>query len=277
MNKIKVMVNGVPGNVAVNVATHIINEPDMELVPYSLTGPDITEDKHTVNGVNLKLVKLDERDSLIDSIKKDHGDFLTVDYTHPTAVNINGDFYIKNKLPFVMGTTGGDRELLKNSVRNSDISAIIAPNMAKQIVGFQAMMEMAAENFPGLFDGYDLTVVESHQQGKADTSGTAKAVIREFKNLGTSFDENEDLLMERDPEVQKNQWNIPEEHLGGHGWHTYTLDSKEKDVRFAFTHNINGRDIYSKGTMDGLKYLHGKRDKKGHVFTMIDVLKNKEL
>ncbi|MCP3923985.1 MAG: dihydrodipicolinate reductase [Desulfobacterales bacterium] len=272
MSKIKVMVNGIPGNVAVNVATHIINEPEMELVPWSLTGPEITDEKYTIDGIDIQLIKLENRDELIKQVKDNYDYFITVDYTHPTAVNINGDFYIKNNLPFVMGTTGGDRELLKENVRNSEISAIIAPNMAKQITGFQAIMEYAAKTFPGLFDGYDLTVVESHQKGKADTSGTAKAVIREFKKLGTNF-KDEDLKMERNPEIQKKEWNIPEEHLGGHGWHTYTLDSNKKDVRFAFTHNINGRDIYSKGTIDGVKYLYNKKDIRGHVFTMIDVLK----
>jgi 4-hydroxy-tetrahydrodipicolinate reductase len=54
-------------------------------------------------------------------------------------------------MPFVMGTTGGDREKLIQTVRDSTICAVIAPNMAKQIVGIQAMMEYAATTFPGHF------------------------------------------------------------------------------------------------------------------------------
>ena len=45
-----------------------------------------------------------------------------------------------------MGTTGGDQGL-EDTVRTSSI-LVIAPNMAKQIVGFQAMMEYAANKFP---------------------------------------------------------------------------------------------------------------------------------
>ena len=37
------------------------------------------------------------------------GRLIAVDYTHPSAVNANVEFYSKNGLNFVMGTTGGDR------------------------------------------------------------------------------------------------------------------------------------------------------------------------
>jgi 4-hydroxy-tetrahydrodipicolinate reductase len=124
--------------------------------------------------------------------------------------------YCKHKTPFVMGTTGGDREkLLRDAeVRRRGAScvgprrapartqqpapprraptplprlprlrrrrqaagvyAVIAPQMGKQVVAFQAVMEMMGTTFPGAFAGYDLQVVESHQSSKRDTSGTAK-------------------------------------------------------------------------------------------------------
>ena len=56
------------------------------------------------------------------------------------------------------------------------------------MVAFQAVMEMMANNFPGAFAGYTLTVTESHQKTKVDTSGTAKAVVASFQKLGLDFD-----------------------------------------------------------------------------------------
>jgi Dihydrodipicolinate reductase, C-terminus len=53
-----------------------------------------------------------------------------------------------------------------------------------QVVAFQATMELMAETFPGAFSGYTLRVVESHQRTKADTSGTAKAVVASLQKLG---------------------------------------------------------------------------------------------
>jgi 4-hydroxy-tetrahydrodipicolinate reductase len=53
------------------------------------------------------------------------------------------------------------------------------------------MMEMMAARFPGAFAGYGLAVTESHQAAKKDTSGTAKAVVASFRQLGLEFDESQ--------------------------------------------------------------------------------------
>ena len=273
MDPIKVMVNGIPGNVARMVAGHILKDDRFEWVPYSLTGPEIQESESTVDNVAVKLIQADQRKSEIAKIKQAYGEFLSVDYTHPSAVNPNAEFYCLHGLAFVMGTTGGDRQKLEETVRSSSIAAVIAPNMAKQIVGFQAMMEYSADNFPDLFKGYTLEIKESHQQGKADTSGTAKAMVSYFNKLGVSFSADEIVRM-RNPEDQKSQWGIPEQYLSGHGWHTYTLVSEDQTVRFEFTHNVNGRAVYVRGTIDAILYLSEKvrSGAKGRMFTMIDVL-----
>jgi len=275
MSGIKVMVNGIPGNMALNVARHILDDARFELVPYSLTGPEIQKAEHKIEGIEFRLLRPEQREEAIADIKHKEKNFLSVDYTHPSAVNANAEFYCKYQLPFVMGTTGGDRDQLDATVRASSIPAVIAPNMAKQIVGFQAMMEYGAQSFPGLFKGYSLEIKESHQKGKADTSGTAKAMVRYFNQMGLHFDEHQ-IVKERNPDIQANQWGIPQEYLSGHGWHTYTLISGDKTVRFEFSHNVNGRDVYAKGTLDAVLYLDAKVSEgaSGTVFTMIDVLKN---
>lgn len=274
MNSIKVMVNGLPGNMAAKAAEHIVKESSMNLIPYALTGPDITASETQVGSETVSLILPEKRDQMIESIKEAEGQFMCVDYTHPNAVNDNASFYCNNRIPFVMGTTGGDREMLIKTVEKSETVAVIAPNMATQIVAFQAMMQYASETFPDVFKGYHLEIKESHQKGKADTSGTAKAMIGYFNRLGIPFTKDQ-ITMERDPEVQQNQWGIPEAHLSGHGWHTYSLQTEDGTVYFQFTHNVNGRDIYAKGTLDALSYLADKvnQAEKGRVFTMIDVLK----
>lgn len=278
--RINVMINGLPGKMASKVVEHIVKNNNFNLIPYSLTGPEMQPGE--VIGLNHRLINLvtpDERDKSINKVIDEYSPFISVDYTHPSAVNENADFYCRNKLPFVMGTTGGERGTkekpgkLELSVINSDISAVIAPNMAKQIVAFQAMMQYAAENFPDVFKDYTLEIVESHQKGKADTSGTAKAMVGYFNKLGIPF-KPEQIEMIREPDDQLNM-GIPEEHLKGHGWHTYTLKSGDKTALFRFTHNVNGRDIYASGTLDAIVYLDKKikEGNKGRVYSMIDVLK----
>ncbi len=275
MNGLNVMVNGLPGNVTRMLARHIVQTDDMVLVPYSLTGPEIEEERVELEGQSIALIRPDDREARMAEVKARYPACICVDFTHPSAVNANAAFYCQQGLPFVMGTTGGDREALRRTVSQSSTAAVIAPNMAKQIVGLQAMMAYAAETFPGLFAGYTLTVRESHQQGKADTSGTAKAMVRYFNAMGIDFRDDQ-IHQERDPQVQQSQWGVPEAYLGGHGWHTYTLVSADGTTKFEFTHNINGREIYAGGTLDALRFLARKLDQgcSGQVFSMIDVMRS---
>lgn len=275
MSKINVMVNGLPGNVASVIAQPMASDPRFTLVPYSLTGPEITTETFSILDIKIELVRPEARQKTMDDIITSYNHLICVDFTHPSAVNSNARFYCERAIPFVMGTTGGDRVALLATVANSDVAAVIAPNMAKQIVGFQAMMAWAADTFPDLFNGYTMTIRESHQKGKADTSGTAKAIVGSFSKLGIDCSAD-DIEQERDPEKQVKEWGIPEEHLSGHGWHTYTLTSHDKTVKFQFTHNVNGRQIYAQGTIDAVMFLHQRIQQGAHgeVFSMMDVIKS---
>lgn len=233
--KINVMVNGLPGKMASKVADYVLRENSLQLVPYSLTGPEI--DMPYIGDI-AELINPDKREnsSIIEFIKGQYSPFISVDFTHPDAVNSNGYFYCRNRLPFVMGTTGGDRKSLEDRVKVSDISAIIAPNMAKQIVAFQERMKYAAENFSNALRGYYLEIVESHQKGKADTSGTASSMVEKpdgsqghFNLLGIPFAKDQ-IIKIREPEEQL-KLGVPEHALGGHGWHTYIVYSHRPDNR----------------------------------------------
>jgi len=274
MSKINVMVNGLPGNVADVIARHVAADERFTLMPYSLTGPEIDVGAHRVAEQSIRLIPPDGREAFLQEIASLDSTFIGIDFTHPSAVNDNARFYCAHAIPFVMGTTGGNRQEMMEAVEHSDIAAVIAPNMAKQIVGFQAMMTWAAENFPGLFNGYTINMRESHQMGKADTSGTAKAMMACFKRLGVACTEA-DIQKERDPLIQEKEWGIPKAYLTGHGWHTYTLTSGDQTVKFEFTHNVNGREIYGQGTLDAIAFLHDHiaQGARGKVFSMMDVLK----
>ncbi|WP_319525138.1 dihydrodipicolinate reductase [uncultured Desulfosarcina sp.] len=275
MKPVNIMINGLPGNVASTIAVHAIKDERVNLLPHSLTGPEIDAESCAIGEMVVELIRPAERGGHIRALAEKYETFISVDFTHPSAVNDNAAFYCEQGLPFVMGTTGGDREKLNQTVARSSVCAVIAPNMAKQIVGFQAMMEYAATTFPGIFRGYTLAVRESHQAGKADTSGTAKAVVAAFQRMGIDFSQK-DIVMERDPAVQRDKWGIPEKYLSGHGWHTYRLTSADGTVAFEFQHNVNGRDIYAEGTFDAACFLNEKIGvgKTGRVYTMIDVLQS---
>jgi len=268
------MINGLPGNVARIMAAAACRDERFTLIPFSLTGAEITTTRVSVDQTNVTLLTPGERENKIQDILEAYPGCICIDYTHPSAVNDNAAFYVAHQIPFVMGTTGGDRQDLERTVNNGSVPAVIAPNMAKQIVGLQAMLEYGANTFPGLFKGFTLQVKESHQQGKADTSGTAKALVACFNQLGTDFMVS-DIEKIRDPKIQKAALGVPGQYIDGHGWHTYTLKAPDGSALFELTHNINGRQIYVSGTFDAVVFLKNKIDTNAleqKLFTMIDVL-----
>lgn len=48
----------------------------------------------------------------------------------------NAELYGKVGVPFVMGTTGGDRDQLYKTVEDSKVYAVISPQMGKQVIRF---------------------------------------------------------------------------------------------------------------------------------------------
>ena len=283
-DNVRVMVNGMPGPMATAAAEACIRK-GLKLSPFAMTGPDLEEMSITVvdpvskKCSTVRLIPSSNMDEIKAALEKTRSKFeddaiMAIDYTHPSAVNSNAKFYAENKIPFVMGTTGGDREQLMQDMEEASASAVIAPNMGKQIVALQAGLEDLAKKFPSAFGGYKLHVKESHQKTKADTSGTAKAVVDSLKVLSGNNDYTyDDIDMIRDDEESKD-FGVKEEYINGHAFHTYTLTSPDGSVEFQLKHNVSGRNVYAEGTADGIKFLAKKieQGEGGKVYSMINVL-----
>lgn len=278
---VRIMVNGMPGPMATAAAEACLRK-GLKLSPVAMTGPDIepctisVQDIVTGTSADVKLIpstNTEEIEAAIEGVKTADQKILAIDYTHPSAVNGNALFYAKNNVPFVMGTTGGDREKLLSDMEAAKHFAVIAPNMGKQIVAMQSALEDLAFKYPSSFAGYKLEVTESHQKTKADTSGTAKAVIESLKKLSDDGFEEKDINMIRDDEASIS-FGVPEDALRGHAFHTYTLTSPDRSVQFQLQHNVAGRTVYAEGTADAVKFLAKKlaTEKEGRVYTMINVL-----
>ncbi|CAM8908074.1 unnamed protein product [Rhodiola kirilowii] len=162
------------------------------------------------------------------------------------------------------------------TVQDSNIYAVISPQMGK--TAFLAAMEIMAEQFPGALSGYTMQVLESHQSSKLDTSGTAKAFISCFQNLGVSFDMDEVQLI-RDPSNSwrwlaflRNTWGVMH-------FICIILRHQTKQFRLSFKHNVCGRSIYAEGTVDAVLFLAKKIQAKDGkcIYNMIDVLREGNL
>ncbi len=281
-----ILISGLPGKMATLVAERLINGT-YHVIRDSLTGPN-QSDIFAVNGLsNFALRAPEEHEDLLSELKElEHNSVegleyrtVAIDFSQLDAANRNAKLFCKYEIPFVMGTTGGDREDLMRVVMESGNTAVIAPNMAHPVVLMQTMLEQMARESPNALEGYTLRVVESHQAGKKDTSGTAKAMVNYFRDLGVVL--RGDIIKVRNPGDQLDM-GVPSKDLGGHGWHTYTVRSPDGNVLLEFRHNVNGRQPYVDGTMKALDFLVGKLDEtpsrergEGKVYTMMDVLRGK--
>ena len=278
MKKTQVMVNGLPGKMARLLAERIANDSRYELVRHSLTGLEITQEncflKTSSGPENIQLISPYVRSERMQDVLNRWPELIMVDYTQPGATWQNCEDYIHYGTPFVMGTTGGDRNMMSLAIAESRISAVIAPNMSVPIVALMAMIEKGAADFPGALDGFELLITESHQSSKPDKSGTGKAIGEKLKILGANYGSEEDIIAIRDPKKQRFL-GVPEEALGGHGYHTYELMSPDRSVYLKIEHDIDGRQTYVEGTLRAIDFLAQQvaDGSFGRCFSMIDVMK----
>ena len=273
---------GLPGAMGHEVASACLRR-GIEVAAVGFTGPGMPASVQVSDGEgggerSVALIDAssgDAADAALAELTGQHGAALVaIDYTHPSAVNANAELYGRHRLSFVMGTTGGDRERLAATAGASGGYAVIAPNMSKQIVGLTAGLERMAADFPEAFAGYSLSITESHQASKADTSGTAKDLARFFEALApTGFGEGDIRQLRTDEDSLA--FGVPREALGGHAFHTYALTSADGSVGFEFKHNVCGRRTYAEGTVDAAVFI-AKRAAEGsekRLYDMVDLLK----
>lgn len=159
----QVMINGMPGPMATEAAEACIRR-GMQIVSCGFTGPLPSSIKLS-NGQEIALESGPGLSSIAVSklrqLKKDHPQLIVIDYTHPSAVESNVAAYVEAGVDFVMGTTGFDSSKVLDIFNRGQNYAVIAPNMAKQIVALQYTLQEAANRFPGSFVGYELKVMFS--------------------------------------------------------------------------------------------------------------------
>jgi len=123
----------------------------------------------------------------------------------------------------------------KKEIADAKIVAVVALNMALPIVAFQKAIKDYAESNPNSLEGCSLDPAESHQEGKKDTSGTMRSMLEDYNNLGVRNKKREkltvsDIKMIRNKGEQR-ELGVPEEYLGGHGWHSYVLKGDEEKLQ----------------------------------------------
>lgn len=260
-----ILVSGLPGRMATLVAEALAHDEHFVIAPVGVTSARHRRTSHTL-GEN-------HRVNLVDYCPFDLATgTIAVDYTTPQSAETNAISYTQLKVPFVMGTTGGNREAIEDLVRNSETSAVIAPNMATSVVEVQDELNRLIETSPEHFRDWHITIRESHQAAKRDVSGTARAFQAQLETLGAVMDGEIESV--RDPERQRE---LGIQSLDGHAYHWITLTSPTGETR-EYRTAIEGRQPYVEGTLMAIRFLERrmKEGSHGEVFTMSDVIRNRE-
>jgi len=261
MKRKKILISGLPGNMATNVAKLIMGQSDKyELLDIAFTGEDVQDKSVSILGREIRLIRPGERKDYLDDIK---GVF-AIDYSTPSSYVDNCMFFIRHNIPFVIGTTGVTREEIQqigSEIKKSDISAVIDQNMSVELVLISSALEYLSETFPNVLAGHSGYGFESHQSGKKDKiSGTLRKWGAFIEKLGVNFH-----MAEGD-----------RTSTYGHAYHDLNIINDNGNVRLGIKSEVEGRDTYCRGTLVALDYLVNIMEKgAGRVYSMTDVLKGK--
>ncbi|TFF86682.1 MAG: 4-hydroxy-tetrahydrodipicolinate reductase [Promethearchaeota archaeon] len=270
---IKVCVSGADGSMGSLVVKNILKDPELKLVGAITmkSSPNIGKDAGDVVGleqIGVKLVDNSNLDTYLDEIKSD----IYVDFTIAEALQENIKDVLKNRIGFVIGTTGISDDLIKyitNQTKEQNISGIIAPNMA---IGVNVFFKMA-QTLTNYLQGFDIEIIEAHHNRKRDApSGTAlKAATLIAEELNKDIDKIGKFGRKRGPEKRE---------IGEIGVHAiragdivgeHTIIYAGAGERLELTHRAHSRQCFAEGAVAAIKYID-KNKNQGKLFDMFDVL-----
>ena len=269
---IKVAVTGACGRMGSKIIKTIMEQDDMKVVAAiespknPLEGRDVGE----VIGIGEIGVEVTGAEMLKEVLQTTKPDVL-VDFTIAKAAITTIKTTAECGVNLVVGTTGfSDEQMaeIKSSIKENDIRAIIAPNMAVGVnVFFKVLKDLA-----NIIGDYDVEIIEAHHRHKKDApSGTA---VKAAEIIATELNRNLDEVG-----VYGRKGLVGErtnEEIGIHavrggdivGDHTVIFAGEGE--RLEIIHRAHSRQSFVSGVIKAVRYV--VTAKKGHVSGMADVL-----
>jgi len=162
-----------------------------------------------------------------------------IDFTTPQAAVSNMRACFANGARMVVGTTGWYDKLdeMRAICERRNAALVYGANFS---VGIQAMYRLARELVP-LVRGYELSISETHHEGKKDApSGTALALKQ--------------ALLEVDPALTVEIVS----HREGEAVGTHTITAKSGDDVIQIRHEALSRRSFAEGAVRAAEWLCGK-------------------
>ena len=278
-----IMVNGLPGKMATLVARGIAqgSSEKIDLCDYALTGPNMPSEIRFATSIVQLIPKKSHEQFLseyLGNLQKSER-LIAVDFVKgEDQANRNAGLYFMNGIPFVMGSTGADYDIIDAAARSVKIPCVAFPNMDMRIVAWMFGISQMAEKCPGAFEGASFDLIETHQADKGEeTSGTMKDMLKYLSRLSKRELTLADIKRIRDPDIQTRLFGVPDQWLGWHAYHVIKVfDAEERDGtrnREDLIFKRHGGESYRQGTMKALDFLIQvlERDGEAKRYTMFDV------
>ncbi len=185
----------------------------------------------------------------LDKILKQTKPDVVIDFSNADACVENLKIVAKNKINAVIGTTGfseGQKDELKELIKENNIGAVISPNMSIGVNIFWKLIEDAGN----LLTDYDAEIIESHHITKKD------------KPSGTALKIKEILEKIYEKEIPTHSVRIG----GIVGEHTVMFGNAGEIIEIK--HTAISRDTFAMGALRAAQFIKGKKG----IFSMKDVI-----
>jgi dihydrodipicolinate reductase len=210
-------------------------------------------------------------------IKEIYPKFYVIDFSKGEGVaDKNADLYFDLEIPFIMGATGVSNNYyhIRKRSNKTKTPCVAHPNMDPQIVAWMSALTYMARTYPRVFEKTRISLTESHQADKEDTSGTMKQMLSSLGKMINRELTEEDILKIRDPMQQAILLQVPSGWKGWHAYHFFKTFRDHNGVQDSeeFILKRHGGEGYLRGTMMALDFLvKGKNTR--YFNTMRNVIK----
>ncbi len=193
---------------------------------------------------------------------------VTIDFSHPSALQDLLNFCVNKKTALVVATTGLsplDNEILKQASEN--IPIFVSANMS---IGINLIMNLVSETAKTLHSNFDIEIIEKHHNEKKDApSGTALMLADEINN---ALNDTMNYVYDRSIHTEKRNKNDIGIHSlrGGSIPGEHSIIFAGLDEIIEIKHTALSRIIFAKGALEAVKFIYNKE--KG-LFTMKNLLK----
>ncbi len=190
-----------------------------------------------------------------------------IDFSHPSVFDDVLSFAARNKLPYIICTTGlseSQKQAFKEASKTSPI--FYSANMS---VGVNLITELAKRASKALEDNFDIEIVEKHHNQKIDApSGTALAIA---DAISDTVSYNPKYVYDRHSVRKKRD----KDEIGIHavrggsivGEHTVIFAGADEVIEIK--HLAANKEVFAQGALRAARFMYKKR---AGLYSMTDVL-----